>query len=444
MTGTKIHGSQTSFPEQAVIFYLRKIFSKVETSVRVKGVEVDAYVPEVNLCIEYDGFRWHEHKYEADIRKNKALQDKLFIRFRVRGLEDIRDYGCINIQTKPTPRGWNIAFKTLFYILEDKGICNYFGDIDIIRDRGDIEYAIHREEVENCLQTTHPHIAYEWHPTRNGTLTPEHVVAGSGREVWWLADCGHDWSAIIADRVRRGNGCPTCSGHRILKGFNDLETLEPEIAEEWHPIKNGDLKPSELARYSNKEVWWQCSKNLNHSWVAAPNTRVSSNTGCPYCSGKYVAEDNCLATCFPEIASQWHPTKNIDVTPSDIHHGSNFYAWWQCEKGHEWETVISNRTRLGSGCPTCAGRGVDEGENDLATTHPEIASQWHPTKNLNYQPTQFKATTKKRFWWMCPKCKHPDGYTAIIKDKVRRGQRCPHCEGGRFSTKYLDFVPNYY
>lgn len=439
-----IQGAQTSFPEQAIIFYLRKVFSRVENSVKVDGVEVDVFISEINLCVEYDGLRWHETKYEEDLKKNKALQDRLFVRFREKGLYSLDDFGCLNIPTTPTPRGWKIAFKTLFYILENRGLCSHFGDIDIVRDLGEIESYIDRVVLENSLLNTHPHIAYEWHPTKNGNLRPENIVAGSGREVWWLGDCSHEWSAIVADRVNRGNGCPTCSNHRVLQGFNDLETTNPELATEWHPTKNGELKPTQVTSGSNKSVWWLCSKNTAHEWEALPTSRSSVGTGCPYCAGRKVSEDNCLLNCYPDVAKQWHPTKNGESTPSSTHHGSNSYVWWICSKGHEWEASVINRTRHNSGCPFCAGRGVIEGENDLCTTHPDIANQWHPTKNRQYLPTQFKATSKNRFWFLCSKCEHPDGYTAIIKDKVKRGQRCPHCENGRFAIKYLDFVPDYY
>ncbi|MFP5111404.1 zinc-ribbon domain-containing protein [Bacillaceae bacterium C204] len=32
----------------------------------------------------------------------------------------------------------------------------------------------------------------------------------------------------------------------------------------------------------------------------------------------------------PEIAKQWHPTKNIGLNPSNISPGSGNRVWWLC------------------------------------------------------------------------------------------------------------------
>ncbi len=67
--------------------------------------------------------------------------------------------------------------------------------------------------MTNCVATVRPALAKEWHPTRNGTLSPEQVVAGSEKLVWWQCSINplHEWPAKVADRVR-GTGCPSC-GH---------------------------------------------------------------------------------------------------------------------------------------------------------------------------------------------------------------------------------------
>ncbi|WP_224413489.1 zinc-ribbon domain-containing protein, partial [Bacillus thuringiensis] len=69
------------------------------------------------------------------------------------------------------------------------------------------------------------------------------VVANSDKKVWWLGKCGHEWDDMIRSRNSRGTGCPYCSNRKSLKGFNDLETINYQLASEWHPTNNGDLKP---------------------------------------------------------------------------------------------------------------------------------------------------------------------------------------------------------
>ena len=67
--------------------------------------------------------------------------------------------------------------------------------------------------------------------------------------------------------------------------------------------------------------------------------------------------DKNLLSLFPDIAKQWHPTKNGDLRPEDFTAHSNKKIWLKCPKGddHEWEAVISNRT-IGTGCPLCMDR----------------------------------------------------------------------------------------
>jgi hypothetical protein len=108
----------------------------------------------------------------------------------------------------------------------------------------------------------------------------------------------------------------------------------PELLEQWHHTKNTD-DPSKISLCSDKKVWWKCPIADDHEW----QTRTADRTkgikergirGCPYCVGQRVCKSNCLATVFPEIASQWHPTRNGILQPSDFTFGSNKKAWWKC------------------------------------------------------------------------------------------------------------------
>lgn len=53
-----------------------------------------------------------------------------------------------------------------------------------------------------------------------------------------------------------GNGCPYCSGQKVLSGFNDLQTRYPMIAAMWHPAKNGEIQSNMVAPYSTQKAWW--------------------------------------------------------------------------------------------------------------------------------------------------------------------------------------------
>lgn len=200
------------------------------------------------------------------------------------------------------------------------------------------------------LAAVNPTLALQWHPTANEGLTPNDVMANSGKKAWWLCDKGHKWDAVIKSR-NHGSNCPICSGHKILVGYNDLATVNPKLAQQWHPTKNGELKPTDVTISNGRKFWWLC--DLNHSWASTVANR-NSGTGCPYCSNKKVLVGfNDLATTHPELATQWHPTNNKSLTPQQITAGANIKVWWRCEMGHSWKSTISHR-KQGKGCPKCA------------------------------------------------------------------------------------------
>ena len=54
-----------------------------------------------------------------------------------------------------------------------------------------------------------PNLVREWHPTKNGRLTPQNVTSNHNQKVWWLCESGHECEATVQDRVR-GERCPIC------------------------------------------------------------------------------------------------------------------------------------------------------------------------------------------------------------------------------------------
>ena len=287
----------------------------------------------------------------------------------------------------------------------------------------------------NDLATTHPEIAKEWHPTKNGDLKPTNVTVGSNKKVWWICEKGHEWEASIANKTA-GRGCPYCSNKKVLTGYNDLTITHPEVAKEWHPTKNDTLKPTDVTAGSNKKVWWQCNKG--HEWEVSIANRTAGR-GCPYCSNhKVLAGYNDLTITHPEIAKGWHPTKNGDLKPNDVTVGSGKKVWWKCSKGHEWQASINNRNN-GDGCPYCSNHKVLAGYNDLATTHPEIAKEWHPTKNGDLKPTDVTVGSNKKVWWICEKGHE---WKTTIGSRTLLSSNCPHCSLS--GTSRVELIVLYY
>lgn len=138
---------------------------------------------------------------------------------------------------------------------------------------------------KNDLHTVNPEIARQWNTGRNRGLAPAQVSALSNRRVWWQCEKGHEWQANISARVTRLSGCPYCSNRTVLPGFNDLETRYPLIAAQWHPEKNGELRPGMVTAGAKKRVWWKCSDG--HEWKAMIYSRTGAEKcGCPICAGR--------------------------------------------------------------------------------------------------------------------------------------------------------------
>ena len=209
---------------------------------------------------------------------------------------------------------------------------------------------------ESDLATLYPQIAAEWDYAKNGALTPASVTPGSHRKVHWRCSCGHEWETPIHRRVYNETGCPYCAGSLPIPGKTDLAAQRPEIAAEWDYAKNVGLTPQDVLPGSERSVWWLCPKG--HSYSASVRSRGVGGTGCPYCAGRKILPGfNDLATKFPKIAAQWHPTLNGGLTPAQVGIGCNRKIWWICPEQHVWQAKVYSRTGKDKcGCPVCAGQ----------------------------------------------------------------------------------------
>lgn len=272
----------------------------------------------------------------------------------------------------------------------------------------------------NDLETLNPKFLKEWDYEKN-ILLPSEVTRCSGKMVWWKCELGHSWKIKVSSRAN-GSGCPYCCNQKILPGFNDLQTLNPEVAREWDYEKN-KLKPYQVAVSTNKPAWWKCGKE--HSWKAPIAARTNGGTGCPYCSGRSVLPGfNDLQTINPKLAEEWDYDKN-DLTPSEVTVASSQLMWWKCSKEHSWRAVVASRSSAGNGCPYCGGKRVQVGFNDLNTHCPQLADEWDYEKN-EIAPTQVTVGSSQSIWW---KCSRGHSWRATVASRSIAGSNCPICKG---------------
>lgn len=409
----------------------------------------------------------------------------------------------------------------------------------------------------NDFQTKYPLLAKEWHPVKNGKLTPDSVMSGSAKKVWWLGRCGHEFEQPIVKRVY-GGGCPYCSHQKLLKGFNDFATTNPEMLAEWDYSKN-DVQPTEIGIGTHRKIWWKCP--FGHSYQAYPSNRCGyAHSGCTICDKenhtsfpeqalyyyvkKYFSDavnsdrtalgmeldilipslrvaieydgrnwhkhnrfeckknivckeknirlirireeglslyDDCfcivrndlrsneslskvikqvlleiqpmietdidvdrdsseiynsyiltrksqsLQRLYPEIAVEWHPIKNGNLTAEMVAPKSNKKVWWFGKCGHEWQSPIVSRTNMNCGCPVCSGKMIVSGVNDLLSQYPELCEEWFYERNdaSGLFPNQIAPHSDKKAWWKCQKC----GFIWKAKIDGRTGMKagCPKC-----------------
>lgn len=136
---------------------------------------------------------------------------------------------------------------------------------------------------------------------------------------------------------------------------------------------------------------------------------------------KGVNKEESFGHLYPQIAEQWHSTKNLK-TPFEYTPYSQQKVWWTCGEGHSWEASIGKRTRAGRGCPYCAGMKVSP-TNSLAAKRPDIAIDWNFSKNKPLTPRQVTFSSGKKVWW---ECEHGHEWDAKISNRVR-GTGCPIC-----------------
>ncbi len=280
-----------------------------------------------------------------------------------------------------------------------------------------------RVTPETSLAALHPGLAQEWHPTRNGIRSPETVTARAGTPVWWLCGrCGHEWQAKPDTRAR-GAGCRVCAWAYHRRATEPLTVTHPDVAAQWHPTANGGATPDRITYGSHRQVWWSCDRG--HAWETTVTSRTSGRSRCPYCTGQRAWRNNSFAVAAPDLAAEWHPTRNGSLRPEHVTPRSSRLVWWQCAAGHEWQGQPLHRQQETRGCPYCTGRWATA-ETSLAALVPALAAEWHPTHNGTLRPEDVTRASSRRVWWRCATCGH-DWVAAINNRTHSGGSRCPVC-----------------
>lgn len=219
--------------------------------------------------------------------------------------------------------------------------------------------------------------------------------------------------------------------------FSDSNIFTIYNIKHWLKLNN---KPIELisdtyTKAINNDLLWKCLKEGCSEIFSASWNNISRNKGCPYCKNKKINISNCLATKNPELAKEWHPTKNGELTPYNVSSGCGKIVWWQCDEEHEWETTIASRNYGNHSCPFCA-EFYPSKEHNFLVDHPDCAKEWDYNKNKG-KPEDYLSGSEVRVWWKCSKCSNE--WNTRIADR-HRGCNCPRCKQSKGEIKVENWL----
>ncbi len=450
-------GRQTSFSEQALYFYIKQIFPTAISSYKnifSKGMELDIYISDKKIGIEYDGVYWH-HKKAANIEREQRKysickeHDITLIRvrekkFKDENLQNIGDHILYLAEDKSDISALNAiideVIKLVIKITE--GHHNEsLPDVDVERDQFEILKYL-KGAVKNSVKDVAPELMKEWDYEKNGELKPDMIKAGSSLSVYWVCSvCGYGWRTAISHRVNGHTGCPNCLGMVFIPGQNDLKTKNPELLIDWDFEENAKkhIYPDMIQFNSSEKVKWICHE-CGYKWETSLRARTVTGSGCIQCgykSGKELKLKRILekqgSIVDQLLLQEWDYEENSKqgLYPDNLSPGSNKRVHWICSRcGYKWSAPIARRNK-GAGCRKCADKANPELkrkkliENGHALTDELLLKEWdyeHNQKN----PDRYSYGSNAKVNWICSKCGY--NWCASIASRTR-GSGCPSCAG---------------
>jgi hypothetical protein len=332
---------------------------------------------------------------------------------------------------------------------------------------------------------------WDWEQNNAIGLDPNILTFGSNKKAHWICQNNHSFEQRIYSRAK-GGGCAICSGQKVLAGFNDLQTINPYLASDWHPTKNGDLTPSQISPNSTKDVWWKC-QCCEYEWVRPVVLRHSQHVGCPRCNQH-------TQTSFAEQAilffiRQYYSAKNrhkihgkeADIYIEDLniaieHNGRRYHngidirkkcvfdacgirlitvlesdknavegdvVYYQYSPAHKHLHFAIEQVLIKLNILISAPINIENyraailseynntyKETSLGVCSPDIAEEWHPTKNNNVSPYSIHNGSEQKVWWICKTCRHE--WFASVSSRTKSKSGCPECNSGKKKVLNID------
>lgn len=134
-----------------------------------------------------------------------------------------------------------------------------------------------------ALKNNKEYLLHEY--SQNNIKRPHEISRGTSDEFLWICqNCKSEYPLSASNRTNpsRNCNCPFCAGKKV-NDTNSLLANFPEVANEWHTIKNEELTPNNTTYGSSKKVWWKCSE-CNNEWKTTVANRIKRGSNCPACA----------------------------------------------------------------------------------------------------------------------------------------------------------------
>jgi len=427
-------GTQTSTPEQLIYHYAQQLFPDTKNRYSIKKMEMDVFIPSINIGIEYDGEGFHNSKksFDRDVRKSNLISNMgiKLIRIREASCYPMEDDICEIYTIK---RECN--YSTLLPILNKifSKLSSSFIEInsaDYFKVANRIKSNLYKIPYKNSLayymkqlEITDTPLKYFWDYKKNSSLNlfPQKVTKGSRKEAYWVCKNNPNHKSFKAIyRVANGEGCEKCAGRN-------------KTTEEW--IKEArkvhdDRYDYSKVKYINTTTKVTIICKIHGEFFQNPTNHLSGNN-CPYCAGQGGFHPlDALEKAKPDLAKEWayDDSRNNGLTPKDVSirdHQHKYY--WKCTEGkpHNFAATISKRI-AGMKCAVCRHSKQISKDTCVATLYPHLLSEWDIGNKTKL--TEVSAGSEIEMLWKCPNHNHP-AYKMPVCQRVKAKYGCKICAG---------------
>lgn len=245
-----------SLSEKIIYYFIRQQFDNSIENYKPKFLmhkELDIFIPDINIAIEYDGERFHKNIQE-DFAKNLICQQNNIRLIR------IREPKCpkLNFGENYIMQSTKDYLEAINYIFNVLNVNKKINEKDIDNSIKNVYSLINKNILENSVGKKYPELLKEWDYNCNGNIDPFCISSSSNIKINWLCNKGHHFTLPISNRTKRKYGCPYCSGARVIIGLNDLKTKRPDLIPFWDTEKNINLDMTMFREHSSKKVYWKC------------------------------------------------------------------------------------------------------------------------------------------------------------------------------------------